>query len=82
MKEHLWQVSDLFEMLFTRFCTDLREGKKESVIFTHFLKEMAPAYLDQHRPEEIVRDFIAGMTDRYFIRQCPERMRPKTVVID
>jgi len=29
-----------------------------------------------HRKEEIVRDFIAGMTDQYFLRQCPESLRP------
>jgi hypothetical protein len=23
-----------------------------------------------------VRDFIAGMTDRYFLDLCPEEMRP------
>ena len=82
MKKHLWQISDLFEMLFERFVQDFKEGRRESVLFTHFLKEMSPRYLADHRPEEIVRDFIAGMTDRYFIRQCPEGMRPRTMVID
>jgi len=36
---------------------------------------MSPEYTAQHRPEEIVRDFIAGMTDHYFLRQCPEEMQ-------
>jgi dGTPase len=82
MKKHLTRVGDLFEMLFGRFRADLKAGKKDSVIFTHFLKDMSKDYLRFHRPEEIVRDFIAGMTDSYFIRLCPEEMRPKTVVID
>ena len=30
-----------------------------------------------HLPHaEIVRDFISGMTDEYFLSQCPESMRP------
>jgi dGTPase len=40
---------------------------------------MAPAYLEHHRPAEIVRDFIAGMTDRYFLAQCPPELRPEPV---
>lgn len=82
MKRHLTQVGDLFEMLYTRFLSDLKTDNNNSVIFTHFLKDMSEDYLETHRPEEIVRDFVAGMTDRYFIRLCPEEMRPKTLVID
>ena len=82
MKRHLENVGDLFEMLFSRFLSDLKTDRRTSVIFTHFLKDMSENYLREHRAEEIVRDFIAGMTDRYFIRQCPENMRPTTMVID
>jgi len=82
MKRHLTQVGDLFEMLFTRFLNDLKAGRRNSVIFTHFLKDMSEEYLQTHRSEEIVRDFIAGMTDHYFIRLCPEKYRPKPLVID
>jgi dGTPase len=38
---------------------------------------MTPDYMQQHQPAEIVRDFISGMTDQYFLDQCPEAMRPK-----
>ena len=37
---------------------------------------MSDDYVDRHTHEEIVRDFIAGMTDQYFLRQCPQDMRP------
>lgn len=82
MKRHLETVGDLFEMLFERFLSDLKKDCQDSVIFSHFLSDMSEDYLQSHQPEEIVRDFIAGMTDRYFIRLCPEKMRPKTLVID
>ncbi|MFO7972378.1 MAG: hypothetical protein R6U40_11585 [Desulfobacterales bacterium] len=39
---------------------------------------MSEDYIKNHCKEEIVRDFIAGMTDHYFLRQCPENMRPAT----
>jgi dGTPase len=37
---------------------------------------MSPAYTATHSSAEIVRDFIAGMTDEYFLSQCPDSMRP------
>ena len=37
---------------------------------------MAADYIDRHTHAEIVRDFIAGMTNRFFLRQCPPRLRP------
>jgi len=82
MKAHLSEVGDLFEMLFGSFLNDLKSGVKSSVIYTHFLKDMSEVYLEAHRNEEIVRDFIAGMTDRYFIQLCPEKMRPKARIMD
>jgi dGTPase len=82
MKGHLSGVAELFEMLFEKFLKELKAQDPSSVIFTHFLKDMTVAYREGHRPEEIVRDFIAGMTDRYFIRLCPENMRPQPRIID
>ncbi len=82
MKQHLAQVPRMFEYLFAQFLKDLNTHRRSSVIFTHFLRDMSSDYLDRHRPAEIVRDFIAGMTDRYFIRQCPAHMRPRPIVID
>jgi dGTPase len=41
------------------------------------MQDMTDAYIQSHRPAEIVRDFISGMTDQYFLDQCPPSMRPK-----
>jgi hypothetical protein len=30
---------------------------------------MSQEYIDSHSPPEVVRDFIAGMTDKFFMRQ-------------
>jgi dGTPase len=38
---------------------------------------MSSDYIEQHQPAEIVRDFISGMTDQYFLNQCPHEMRPR-----
>ena len=79
IKQHLGMIERLFEILFDQYLTDLLDENGSSAIFTQYLKDMSPDYIDQHRPEEIVRDFIAGMTDQYFLRQCPTELRPEAV---
>ena len=64
-----------------RICTHFIESENyDSVIYNRFLSDMSDEYVDQHRNEEIVRDFIAGMTDQYFLRQCPENLRQKLMI--
>ena len=77
IKKHLNAIRELFEKLFERYLKDLRNENRSSVIFTSFLKDMSENYIKNHSEEEIIRDFIAGMTDYYFLRQFPENMRPK-----
>lgn len=72
-------INRLFVMLFERYCNDIETANHDSVIFTSFLRDMSESYLSSHQTPEIVRDFMAGMTDKYFIRQCPPDMRPKLV---
>ena len=77
IKKHLGTIKKLFEMLFEKYFNDLENENHSSVIFTRFLKDMSENYLINHSKEEMVRDFVAGMTDQYFLRQCPENMRPE-----
>ena len=77
IKKHLDTIRKLFEILFEKYLDDIEKENHSSVIFTRFLKDMSEKYIKSHSKEEIVRDFIAGMTDQYFLRQCPEKMRPK-----
>ena len=78
IKTHTATIKNLFEILFEQYFTDIETENRSSVIFNGFLKDMSDDYINNHSKEEIVRDFIAGMTDNYFLRQCPENMRPKT----
>jgi dGTPase len=70
-------IRTLFGMLFEKYLDDIEHENHSSVIFKGFLEDMSENYTQNHCKEEIVRDFIAGMTDQYFLRQCPENMRPK-----
>ncbi len=76
-KRHAETIKTLFAMLFERCLADLHHNNCSSDIFTGFLADMSDAYLTIHSHAEIVRDYIAGMTDRYFLHQFPEHLRPR-----
>jgi dGTPase len=76
MKPHSDLIRGLFRQLFERLLEDLQKRRTDSLIFKGFLNGMSADYVDRQRPAEVVRDFIAGMTDRYFLDLCPEAVRP------
>ena len=77
IKKHTRRIKSLFEMLFETYLEDMSNQRESSVIFSQFLKDMKQNYIQNHQPAEIVRDFISGMTDQYFLDQCPEQLRPQ-----
>jgi len=76
MKPDHGKIKHLFELLFERYLQDLSQDNQRSIIFTEFLHGMSKAYRNHSSVTEIVRDFISGMTDDYFLRQCPAELRP------
>ncbi|MBR9982517.1 MAG: HD domain-containing protein [Desulfatitalea sp.] len=81
IKRHADAIQTVFDLLFETYMEDLRQGNQRSRIFSGFLSDMSDAYIQSHQHAEIVRDFIAGMTDRYFLLQCPAALRPEIVDI-
>lgn len=75
-KVHSATIRKLFAMLFEMRLEDLATHNRASDIFTGFLADMSESYISAHSYPEIVRDYIAGMTDRYFLHQFPEDLRP------
>ena len=76
IKTHSSNLNELFGFLFEIYLNAIRKKDMSSVIFGRFLNGMSAEYTETHSDAEIVRDFIAGMTDEYFLSQCPESMRP------
>lgn len=60
------RIATGFEILFAKFLKDLTEENKDSPIFKDFLNNKSFKYLDTVTPVLKVRDYITGMTDRYF----------------
>ncbi|MCD4742002.1 MAG: HD domain-containing protein [Desulfobacteraceae bacterium] len=79
IKEHLKGIKDIFRFLFEKYLNDLEKQDRTSFIFKDYLKGLSEDYHTKHSNPQIVRDFIAGMTDSYFINKIPQNMRPKYV---
>ncbi|UCG81846.1 MAG: HD domain-containing protein [Desulfobacterales bacterium] len=73
------KIKDIFKFLFERYIRDLDKGNEDSIIFKEYLHDMSDTYRLNSKPAEIVRDFIAGMTDQYFLKQSPEQLRPRRI---
>ncbi len=78
IKEHLKPIEPIYHYLFYKFLEDLEKNNHNSPVFHNFLNGINEKYKAKHSNAEIVRDFIAGMTDSFFLGLAPESMRPKT----
>ena len=79
MKPSAGNIKTLFHVLFEGYLKDVQHNNEASIIFTEYLHDMSDTYKNQSSPPEIARDFIAGMTDQYFLRQCPDELRPQRI---
>jgi dGTPase len=75
------KIERMYATLFETCLRDLEAGDRHARIFTDFLKTgwINRSYLDTATPAELVRDFLAGMTDRYFAKRYEECVIPKRV---
>lgn len=65
--EEIEIMRNMFEKLFDNYINDIDNSNKSSEIYTVFLDHMNDDYIKNTTPARKVIDFIAGMTDDYFI---------------
>ena len=79
--ELIWKqtpkIELMFDLLFEKYLNDLKEGNEGSDIFKEFLDGMSSQYHRDTADAEVIRDFIAGMTDDYFLAQCKKNLIPQ-----
>ncbi|KLK89105.1 phosphohydrolase [Methanoculleus sediminis] len=82
--ENQKKIRFMFRYLFDRILEDIENGRRDSPVYEDLIDAAwaSRAYLGAAAPEELARDFIAGMTDRYFewVFQrsiLPERIRSR-----
>ncbi|MEN8142186.1 MAG: HD domain-containing protein [Thermodesulfobacteriota bacterium] len=63
-------IKNCYRTLFESYLDDLRKERRGSDIYQEFLAGLATTYQEANEPAAIVRDFMARMTDDYFISQA------------
>ena len=76
IKPEASKIQDAFRFLFNQYMKDLSKNNENSIIYRDFLFKMSDHYTSYASAAEIVRDYIAGMTDDFFIQRLPEKLRP------
>jgi dGTPase len=77
VKAQTRKIRLMFELLFDTYLSDLEKGIESSDIYREFLEGMSLDYKGKTPPAGIVRDFLAGMTDEYFLEQCRKNLIPQ-----
>ena len=70
IKKEFRKIQECYRVLFETYLDQVVKVETTSEIFTEMLDDMDPLYAENHAPAEIVRDFIAGMTDDYFLKEA------------
>ncbi|MCE5339491.1 MAG: HD domain-containing protein [Methanomicrobiaceae archaeon] len=90
-KQHIYQsgrllknkekIRFMFRYLFDRVLEDIKEKREGSLVYEDLINApwVSPRYIAAAAPEERVRDFIAGMTDRYFEQVFRQSILPARV---
>ncbi len=67
----------MFSLMFERYYEDLKAENKKSEIYGEYLMGMSEEYRETSSTAMVVRDFMAGMTDEYFLSQCRKYLFPE-----
>lgn len=75
------KIEQMYRTLFATCLEDLEQEERSGRIFTEFIDTgwTSPRYLQSATDAELVRDFIAGMTDRYFAKRYEECVMPRRI---
>lgn len=68
-KEELEFYKNGFELLYKYYLEELNNKEKESVLYKLYLNDMSTYYYEGTEKEQIVIDFIAGMTDDFYLSE-------------
>ncbi|NLM30117.1 MAG: phosphohydrolase, partial [Methanomicrobiales archaeon] len=84
LRRNAEKIQGMYRCLFGRVVEDIEEERMDSPVYEELIEApwASRRYVDAARPAELARDFIAGMTDRYFeqiFRQyvLPERVQSR-----
>ncbi|MGA9030476.1 MAG: HD domain-containing protein, partial [Methanoregula sp.] len=75
------KIRTMYRVLFSTYLADIEADRHSSKIFTDFTEApwVSRDYLRETSPAGLARDFVAGMTDRYFLKRFEECVLPHRI---
>jgi len=75
------KIRTMYRVLFSTYLADIEADRHSSKIFKDFVEApwVSWDYLCKTSPAGLARDFIAGMTDRYFLKRFEECVLPHRI---
>lgn len=71
-KQYIPLIRNCYQTLFTAFLKHLQKSGKSFSPQVDLMTDMGESYRQSHPSEAMVRDFIAGMTDDFFLQQAAQ----------
>jgi len=81
LKSESKKIQNAYQFLFEYLVRDWKGKGRESVLWRYFLHNKKSSYIEQCGPEQCTLDYIAGMTDGYFLRLFHELFVPGTIKV-
>lgn len=77
--EQISRFKRMVDGLFEFYLDDLKKGDSDASIFKDFISHLPDSYLEETSDERVVADYLASMTDQYFMKQYVLRFMPQSV---
>lgn len=81
LKGESQKVRNAYRLLFEHILKDAKNRGKKSLLWTSFLSNKSVNYVEKYCCAQHVVDYIAGMTDGYFLRLFQELFLPRTIEV-
>lgn len=76
------KIKSSYRILFEYLLNDLKEQKNQSFLWKQFLHKRTEKYLVHTNPVQMVIDYIAGMTDNFFVRTLEKIFVPSKIQLN
>ena len=73
------KINKSYRILFELLLNDFKDNYRNSYIWTNYLYNKPASYLSETTPVQLVVDYIAGMTDRFFIGTVKKLIVPTII---
>ncbi len=75
------KIKSAYRMLYDLIFNEFKTLGKKSQLYKNFLHSKSKEYLELSSDSEKVIDYIAGMTDRYFVNCVEQFIVPQTIIV-